>query len=376
MSSRAALNNLQAVSLVTLRISNGALASAPNLPNRLKLLNWGENSSVKGPVRVGERTAKALSLNQQARGFDRIALDFEHNTVPGSPEYERTKEPRPIAAYGTPRLVPGEGLFMENIEWTPTGKSEAYNYADLSPAVERDDSNEVLFIHSAALTRTGAVNELSFFSAALPAAKANEDQTMKDTILVADLAPLVGLSADAEKTAVVEKFKTLLLAAGAMALLVKDGKLVALSAIEDKLGMVEAAIAKFPKPELLILSAQTGADGKEVKLSTTELVALSTEVKGLKAQLAGLTNATETVEKGKVISLFATDGKVPLGEDGKPMALDALSALTVPELKRLHANTPVTVPLNARGVRPNGGQVDDTLKGAARAGAAWAHMEK
>ncbi len=58
--------------------------------------------------------------NQDALGFDKIALDFNHNSLHGHPNYK--PDPREVAAYGVPQVVDGQGLFLDQIEYTPTGK--------------------------------------------------------------------------------------------------------------------------------------------------------------------------------------------------------------------------------------------------------------
>ena len=219
----------QAVLLVTLRtpISNGALA-AESLPTRLKILGWGDNASVKGNVRLSLLSASRIPQSQKENGFEEIALDFEHNTVPGSPEYERTSEPRAVAAYGTPRVIAGEGLFLENIEWTPAGKTSALNYKDLSPAVSFDDLGNIVFVHSVALTRNGAVDGLSFFNSTIN--QPNKTMDPNTVITVAELAPAIGLSATATKADVLTRFT--IFAALLAALPFKDGKIETLSALD------------------------------------------------------------------------------------------------------------------------------------------------
>ena len=162
--------------LITLRaVSNGALV-AEQLPTRLKILDWGRNATVKGTILVDDETAKSFEERQQSAGHGEIAIDFEHNTVAGSPEYERTKEPRPVAGYGRPTILRGDGLYLSNIRWTPDGQASAKNFADLSPAVQVDGENRVTFVHSVALCRNGAVHELTFFSAALGSAEADAEE--------------------------------------------------------------------------------------------------------------------------------------------------------------------------------------------------------
>jgi len=70
------------------RISNGAAAADGKLPERLKILSWGDNPAIAGlNPRVGAHTLSALFARMKAKGFDEIALDFEHNTVAGTPEW-------------------------------------------------------------------------------------------------------------------------------------------------------------------------------------------------------------------------------------------------------------------------------------------------
>jgi hypothetical protein len=72
-------------------------------------------------------------------------------------------------------------------------------------------------------------------------------------------------------------------------------------------------------------------------------------------------------ERGRLVTLFAAEGKVPKDGDGKPYTAEALKKLDMGTLKLLHANTPSTVPLSARGVNAReGGGIDPNLKGRER----------
>ncbi len=145
-------------------INNRALAGK-ELPPRLKLLNWGTNKSTKGQIIVGQKTAATLAANQRRFGYDRVGIDYNHQSLPGHTNFK--PDPREMAAYGVPSVVPGEGLFLEDIAWTPSGKQYASNYSDLSPAPLLD-SGEVTFLHSVALCPQGCVDGLTFLSATLP----------------------------------------------------------------------------------------------------------------------------------------------------------------------------------------------------------------
>jgi hypothetical protein len=138
---------------------------APALPSRLKVFNWGENQSTKGTYRAGNKTAYALTDSQAAQGFERVAIDFDHCTVKGSPANKAllsAGHPPLVFGYGRVNPVVGDGIYLEDIEWTPLGVQHARNFSDLSPAL-LDDNGEVIFIHSVALTPNGAIHDLPTF---------------------------------------------------------------------------------------------------------------------------------------------------------------------------------------------------------------------
>lgn len=169
-------NSKQAqLNLVAFRISNGA-RFGDALPDRIKLLNWGINDSVKDvhPV-VNNNTKSSLRLFMEEAGFDRVALDYEHNTVKGSPAYESSTEPRKVAGYGVPVVIDGDGLYLEQMVYTPSGKENALEFYDLSPAVQLADDGTVIFVHSAALCRQGAVKDLSFYTVSVEPNKQQGD---------------------------------------------------------------------------------------------------------------------------------------------------------------------------------------------------------
>lgn len=150
--------------------------ASKGLPEKVPLFKWGRNETVNGPVFVNEFTAATLPRMQKAAGFDTVALDFEHNTVPGSREFQRSQEPRPVAAHGTPFVRVGEGLGVELLEWTPAGKDNAANYVDLSAAASLNEKREVVFLHSGALCRQGAAMDIHLFTAGI----SDEGQLIKN----------------------------------------------------------------------------------------------------------------------------------------------------------------------------------------------------
>ena len=81
-------------------VAPNQLAGVKELPSRLRVAKWGRNDSVKGAFVVNETTARFLPAIQKAVGFDSVALDFEHNTVPETDAYKADREPRKVAAHG------------------------------------------------------------------------------------------------------------------------------------------------------------------------------------------------------------------------------------------------------------------------------------
>lgn len=137
-------------------------------PTRLKLFGWGVNDSTQGRFIVNENTLATLPANQRARGYETVALDYEHNTVPGSPEYERSAEPRPVAAFGNIEVERGKGIFLSAVDWR--NPEARHQYQDLSPTVGVNDLGEVTFVHSVALCRNGSVFDLTLRNAVALAA--------------------------------------------------------------------------------------------------------------------------------------------------------------------------------------------------------------
>lgn len=300
--------------LVSFRIANGGL-TAKDKPTRMKLLNWGVNETIKGPVTIGPETVKHLSANQAKLGYDRVALDFNHQTVPGSDEYEQivkqrgSIDPLPVAAYGTPVVVPNDGLYLENIVWTPEGEKQAANYHDLSPTPKLDANGEVVFLHSVALCRQGAVKDLTFYNATFlkpmstPAAKDTPANATDYKGLIATLLKKLGVQlsdapSDSDIATAVDQFKAPAAAAG-------------------------------------------GAD-------PAAGTPMSAENKAILARVEKLEGAGAESERTGLIALAAQHGKAI------PLSADVLKTIPIPALREMVDKLPATVPLNARqGGNPN-----------------------
>lgn len=145
--------------------------SAAGLPQRIRILQWGENigRTTKKLIIVGEKTRACLSANQQATASERVPLDYEHQSVPGHPNF--IPDPREVAGHGEIELVPGDGVYLTAIDYTPSGRDHAENYQDVSAVAYLDAQNNLLFVRSVALTQHGDVAGMEFSEAVAACAR-------------------------------------------------------------------------------------------------------------------------------------------------------------------------------------------------------------
>jgi phage I-like protein len=297
--------------LITLQACS-RLDAAAELPTRIVMMKWGRNETAQGPMTVGLKTLQA-SAKWDAIGYGEVAIDFNHNTVPGHPSYKG--EPAKIAAMATPRVIEGEGLVFENIRWNDEGRAHRQDYPDLSPAIKLDADGEVIFCHSGALARNGAVPDLHLCSA-LPGDLADK------------LSTLTAIPTQSNQ-AMLDLLKKLL-------------KLPADATEADVTTALEAFIAAAEKAETV--PAEAADDVKT--MSAAVLKGLAT----LKAELAGQIETLNARFDGQlreqiVAEATATGRVVPAS--WLPAA-DGKGGLPIAELKTLCATLPEVVPMERR----------------------------
>jgi hypothetical protein len=283
-------------------ISNQALASG-TLPPRLKIFNWGANPSDKGVYQVTAASAAALRQQIAGKSYARILLDFEHNSLKGHPNYQPA--PRKHAGMGDLEVVDNDGVYLSAIEYTPAGKEYARENSDLSPAAVFDKDGTLLAVLSCALLPNGSLDNVTFFSAAVPQGEATNPT--KDT----DMADIVALEAS----------------------------VLTLTKENEKL-----------RTDLTALSAKIPDAAKHTALETT-VTALSAKIVALetadlqRAKDALLVGATQA---GKLVALEA----------------DVIGQMTVAQLTTHIGKLPIVVPLSARTpriVKPDGVAGTDLL---------------
>lgn len=296
--------------IIAYRISNGALA-AKDLPKRIKFADWGDVESLKGTVRVNALTAERLPRTQRERGWDRVALDYEHNSLPGTPEYERSTEPRAVAAYGVVVCVPGDGLYLDDLQWTPHGEKYAREYCDLSMAPAQTSDGTVLGIHSVALCRHGAVPGVQFYSVNL-----NEGDGAMDWKKF--LCQMLGKP----ETTSDEDLK---------------------KAFESHVSALCAEAIKKAIPDVQPIEARVAAVETASK-DVVKIAALSAEVTTLTAKIAEVEKGIGKRDRDDILKQAAREGKVVA------LSAEAIGQLTVEQLKDHVSKIPVTVPVDQRTV--------------------------
>jgi phage I-like protein len=288
-------------------------ADAAKLPRRIKVLNWGDNPNCHGKrVNVGPLFVKCLAA--ETYPYRKVALDFEHNTFPGTAAYKESQEPRAVAGFGTIEAVEGEGVFITMTSWTPEGEKMAVNYADVSAGAVTDKEGNLVAVASVALCRAGAVDGMDFVEAPLSGDVSsalsgiinnNQKKGKQDMDYKAMLLKLLGLGEDATDEAI--------------------------QAALDAFG-------KKPKGG----EQGTGNGEQDAALSAAVKAAVAEAVKPIEEKVAALSAAAENHEKQDLLGEAAREGKVVA------LGADALAKISVADLKATIEKTPVTVPLSAR----------------------------
>lgn len=316
------------------------LLSDDKLPSRLVMLKWGANSAVHaGDVVVNETTESELPRLQALSNRERVALDFSHNTVEGTPF---AKEPAKIAGYATPRVSRAEGLVFEDIEWTQEGRDAVLggHYRELSAAVKRNEKNEVVWCHSGAICRHGQVRDLSplTLSAADPFDRGSNPHTntMNEKKLTQLLVTVLSAFVDVPETPTEEELDQAVEAFAAKV----DGRKTKDGKVEEP--GVKALAAQVPDLEKKVetLSADLkAAKGKAPEKPAAEadddpkIITLSSRLDALEKQSEAHERAAITekaLREGKLIPLSAND--LPLDQFRK--IVDELEPDRVPLSRR------------------------------------------
>ena len=296
-------------------------ADASKLPRRIKILNWGDNPNCHGKrVNVGPLFVKCLGA--ETYPYRKVALDFEHNTFPGTAAYKESQEPRPVAGFGAIEVVEGKGVYLTMSSWTPEGEKNAVNFADVSAGAVTDKDGNVVAVASVALCRAGAVEGMDFVEAPLSGG------------VTEALGGIIRQQANNtnERNEAMD-FKALLLKSLGLG---DDATDEAIKAALEKALEKKPSSAKTTEGEPEMSEKQKAAVDAAVKTAVAEAM------KPIEEKLAALTTASVTHEKQDLVAEAAREGKVVA------LSADALAKISVADLRATIEKTPVTVPLSAR----------------------------
>ena len=351
--------------VILLRTTGTAVAlsaDASKLPKRIKILNWGENPNCHGKrVFVGPMFAKCLAAATYP--YRKVALDFEHNTFPGTAAYKESQEPRPVAGFGTVEAVEGKGVYLTMSAWTPEGERNAVNFADVSAGAVTDKDGNVVAVASVALCRAGAVEGMDFVEAPLgslgvwkfgsldverPNAQTPEHPNTQTPEHPNNQTPKQPNNQTTKQKGNAMDPKKLLI------------KLLRLKEDATDEEIQAAADALLEKPEGTD-GGKDAAEQEDAAMSAAVKAAVAEAVKPIEEKVAALSAAAVAHEKQDLIAAAAREGKVVA------LSAEALAKIGVEDLKATIAKTAVTVPLSAQTpgkVREPaaGGEVSDELR--------------
>ena len=275
-------------------IKNDALASG-ELPQRIKVFNWGENPSDKGTFKVTQASITALAEQVAQKSYAEVILDFEHNSLKGHPNYQ--PPPRHHAAVGTVEALAGDGIYLTNLKYTPSGQKFAKDYPDLSPVPVHTPDGVIIGLLSVALCPNGALHGVTYFSADAPGVLQPKD------------------------------------AAEAVNPQTKDTQMADITALE-------ASIATLTKENEKLRTEITALAGKMP--DAAKITALETSVTQLLAKITALETADTLRAKDALIA-----SALPFG---KHVALEAdvIAQMSVAQLKTYIEKLPVTIPVHRR----------------------------
>src|SRR5882672_3088495 len=161
------------IGIKSFRASFNGVNEKGELPERLKIFEWGVNKTNQGDFILDDKSAEVFSRNQVMLARQTIPIDFNHTSVEGTPAFAAAKGVPDIGGYGQPVIVNGCGMFVEAIETTPSGIKKASDFKDLSAAPLVDEkTGRIVGLHSLALVPAGSDEGLTIESAALRALSA------------------------------------------------------------------------------------------------------------------------------------------------------------------------------------------------------------
>ncbi|HPS07302.1 MAG TPA: hypothetical protein PLG22_07205 [Kiritimatiellia bacterium] len=293
---------------------NGVRQGEP-LPSRLKILPWGTTRTTDGDtVSVNAQTAELLPATQRELNWPHAHIDIEHATIPGTPLFKLAAQNGRFPAvlgYGTPLVIPGEGLFVDAITWSPQSK-RAYEFPDISGVVKHLADGTVTALHSFAFCCHGKAEGVTAYSALLdPTNETETEDELMDKLMMA----LLGLDANADDATKLDR-ATKLGAALAALPAGPDGAKAMSALLKLDAGKL-AALSQLDAAKLTALS-QLSATDLEAKIKTLSqmdegsaaaMTALGKRLGTIEADFKTLSQDAAGLRRAKILSDAAAKGK-------------------------------------------------------------------
>jgi phage I-like protein len=293
--------------------------SAAGLPQRIKILGWGENlgRTTGARILVDEHVAQTLSANQERVAIEQVPMDYEHQSVKGHPNFK--EDPRHSPGAGKIEVVAGEGVYLSNITYTANGETHAPDYLDVSGVIHLDHAGRPLWVSSVALTQTGDVAGMEFSEA---------------------VAALAALSARA----------------------------LPISPLTTTMSESATAIREIALKLLNLPDTATDEDiiaaGDTEPMTATDTAALSARLDLLEATHSQMQATHDSQSRQALVDQASREGKAI------PLSAELIATTPLAVLSAMVAALPVTVPLDPVGARENADARTAVLsadeKGAAR----------
>lgn len=257
--------------LILAGVAHPGLA-AGNLPEKIKILNWGVNQTAFGDIEVNDLTLSAIEAQRDADTYRRIVIDFEHQSERNSKNF--VPSPRLHAGYGDAICLAGDGLYVEKVAYTPAGNKYAPEYADVSGAVSLIKGTRVVGgLRSVALCPNGAARDMVFLSG---------DEVHGSEVVT------LATDGDHERAKLIEQISALNEALKALAsdlktvkdenTLLRDSNKNLIEELQNRVTTLSAessaAVASAERSERLLLLDGAKRDGKILPLSADQCAAL------------------------------------------------------------------------------------------------------
>ena len=304
------------------------MAEAGKAPTRFLLLREGDIgwADMKGYVLDAAAADRVIKAFQKANV--KVPIDYHHATVDVA---DGKRDKAPAAGWvGSLRYIPGDGLYAEDVEWTPEAQQEietgAFKYT--SPVI-KTPHGKITNLHSVALTnrpRTIGAKELLEAAELLDESKGQKDMDYEKQ-LTALRAAVKTLTTRLHVKAAEDGFPGLDVEAKALSDLMAAVRAAGMDVAEGAaLSDLLSAATELLTKQTAVAAEKGGGVEKlraELTLKTASYEKLAEQVKTLRAELDAGEKAKATSRIDGLIKAAVDDNRIP----NDPKAIEAARKL-------------------------------------------------